>query len=112
MCRRAVAKLGQIRLAEKDRSRVPHPSNDFGIRIGDIVTIHSRAEGCPGARNVEAVLHQHWHAVQEPEPLPVLGSLIGLVGHIERHLRSHGQHRIDFRIEALNNIEIALRLPY
>ena len=108
--RRAVTELGQIGLAEKDRARIADPSDHFGIRIGDVVPIHSRTEGGPGARDVEAVLDQHRHAVQEPEPLAVIGSLVGLMGHFERHLRGLGEDRIDFRIEALDHVEIALGL--
>ena len=87
------AELRHIGLAQDDGAGRPQPRHQACIRLGLVVLERRMARGGGEARHVEGLLDRDRHAVQRPEPGPLLAAALGTALGKGAVRRPRGLHR-------------------
>ena|ERR1700744_2557180 len=98
----AVCEFMHVELTEENSAGGTEAADDFGIVNGNAILKQTAACGRTHARGIHQILECNRDAVKGAAPPALLDLLLGTPGFDQSGLRTHGNKRIQLRIESFD----------
>jgi hypothetical protein len=105
-CLRSRAEFRRIGLANRDCARAPDSFDNNIVFGGDVVFIEQRSKCRANASGLHQILVRDRQTMERPQRLFARLHLIGLHGGVGGHFRHQGYNGIDFRVHALDLLQV------